>query len=76
VRSARHADGCWRTRAGRVVVPADLRCSRPDVALLRTSEPSRAFSRVVEAFRPVVGGRGRASHARAIVDPGRGRGES
>jgi len=70
VRSARHADGLLATRAGAVVVPADLRCSRPDVALLRTSEPSRAFSRVVEAFRPLVGRPRPGVDARAIVDPG------
>jgi len=41
-----------RTSAGAVVVPLDLRLERDDLALLRTENPNRAFSRLIEVFRP------------------------
>jgi len=70
LRNARHASEFETTRAGAVIVPFDLRARRSDVALLRCQDPSRAFSRVVEAFRqplppPPVG-----IHPSAVVEPG------
>jgi UDP-3-O-[3-hydroxymyristoyl] glucosamine N-acyltransferase len=70
VRSARHAEELERTRAGAVIVPFDLRAERPDVALLRCQDPSRAFSRVVEAFRPSLPLPPVGVHASAVVEPG------
>ena len=52
LRSARNAPELDGTRAGAVIVPFDLRSQRRDLALLRCQDPSRAFSRVVEVFRP------------------------
>jgi len=70
VRSARHAGELATTRAGAVIVPFDLSARRPDVALLRCQDPSRAFSRVVEAFRPPLPPPPPGIHASAVVEPG------
>jgi len=68
LRNSRHASEFESTRAGAVIVPLDLHARRTDVALLRCQDPSRAFSRVVEAFRqplprPPVG-----IHPSAVVE--------
>jgi len=70
VRSARHAGEFATTRAGAVIVPFDLSARRPDVALLRCQDPSRAFSRVVEAFRDPLPPPAPGIHASAVVEKG------
>lgn len=70
VRSARHAGELATTRAGAVIVPFDLSARRGDVALLRCQDPSRAFSRVVEAFRHPLPKPPAGIHATAVVEPG------
>jgi len=69
LRSASHAREFETTRAGAVLVPFDLAASRPDLALLRCQDPSRAFSRVVEAFRPPLPPPPAGVHPSAVVDP-------
>lgn len=44
-----------QTAAGAVIVPLDFRSRRADLSLLRSDNPNRAFSRVVEVFRPELG---------------------
>src|SRR6185436_13764000 len=70
LRSARQAGGFETTRAGAVIVPFDLRARRPDVALLRCQDPSRAFSRVVEAFRLPLPAPPAGIHPTAVVEAG------
>ncbi len=70
VRSARHSGELESTRAGAVLVPFDLRAQRSDLALLRCQDPSRAFTRVIEAFRPPFPRPVPGVHARAVVEPG------
>ena len=70
VRSARHAGELATTRAGAVIVPFDLSARRPDVALLRCKDPSRAFSRVVEAFRRPLPPPHPGVHPSAVVERG------
>lgn len=41
-----------RTRAGAVLVSREVACDRADLSLLRCDNPSRAFTRVIEAFLP------------------------
>lgn len=70
VRGARNAAELEASGAGAVLVPLDLEVRRKDVVLLRCQNPSRAFSRAVEAFRvplppPVPG-----VHPSAVVEPG------
>jgi UDP-3-O-[3-hydroxymyristoyl] glucosamine N-acyltransferase len=48
----RHAAELSRTRAAGVFVRAGVVAPRADLALLVCANPSRAFSRVVQAFRP------------------------
>ncbi|MSR63644.1 MAG: UDP-3-O-(3-hydroxymyristoyl)glucosamine N-acyltransferase [Planctomycetes bacterium] len=69
VRSGRHAAGLAATRAGAVLVPCDLPSPRTDLALLRCADPSRAFSRVVEAFRPPLPPPAVGIHPSAVVHP-------
>jgi len=69
VRSERHAAGLAATRAGAVLVPLELRSPRADLALLRCADPSRAFSRVVEAFRPALPRPAPGVHPSAVVHP-------
>jgi UDP-3-O-[3-hydroxymyristoyl] glucosamine N-acyltransferase len=70
VRSARNAAGLESTRAGAVLIPLELASSRADVALLRCRDPSRAFSRVVEAFRPPLPQSPAGVHPSAVIEPG------
>jgi UDP-3-O-[3-hydroxymyristoyl] glucosamine N-acyltransferase len=70
VRSARHAGELESTRAGAVIVPFDLRARRSDLALLRCQDPSRAFSRVVEAFLSPLPPPPPGVHPRAVVEAG------
>src|SRR5688572_8497234 len=70
VRSARHARDLETTRAGAVVVPHDLTAARRDLALLRCKDPSRAFSRVVEVFRPPLPRPPAGVHPKAVVEAG------
>jgi len=48
----RYVDQLERTRAGAVLVSRELACPRADLPLLRCDNPSRAFTRVIEAFLP------------------------
>ena len=70
VRSERHAPELESTEAGAVIVPFDLAAQRPDLALLRCKDPSQAFSRVVEAFRPVRPAPVLGVHESAVVGEG------
>ncbi|HED64388.1 MAG TPA: UDP-3-O-(3-hydroxymyristoyl)glucosamine N-acyltransferase [Planctomycetes bacterium] len=56
------------TRAGCVLVEPGLEVGRDDLTLLRTEDPSRAFSRVVAAFRPTEELVGPGIHATAVVE--------
>lgn len=69
VRSARQAGALNATRAGAVIVPFELPAPRSDLALLRCKDPSRAFSRVVEAFRQPLPAPRPGIHASAVVEP-------
>lgn len=70
VRSARRSGEFESTRAGAVVVPFDLRAQRSDLALLRCEDPSRTFTRVIEAFRPPLARPVAGVHPSAVVEPG------
>ncbi|HEX6883127.1 MAG TPA: UDP-3-O-(3-hydroxymyristoyl)glucosamine N-acyltransferase [Planctomycetota bacterium] len=70
VRSARYARAFESTRAGAVLVPNDLAAGRSDVVLLRCADPSRAFTRVVEAFRPPPPRPAPGVHPSAVVEAG------
>lgn len=70
VRSARQARDLETTCAGAVVVPHDLAAGRRDLALLRCKDPSRAFSRVVEAFHPPQSRPPVGVHPKAVVEAG------
>lgn len=67
LRSARHSEALEATSAGAVLVPLDLTPSRRDLALLRCADPSRAFTRVVEAFRPPLPSLPAGVHPSAVV---------
>ncbi len=67
LRSARQSAQLESTRAGAVVVPPDVRPARSDLALLRSADPSRAFTRVVEAFQPERARPPAGVHATALV---------
>jgi len=69
LRSGRGLDELEATAAGAVLIPRDLRPRRRDLALLRCEDPSRAFTRVVEAFRPPGRRPVPGVHPGAIVDP-------
>ena len=49
---SKYKDQLASTRAGAVLVSLETNCERPEVALLRTTDPQQAFSLVVEAFAP------------------------
>ncbi len=57
------------TRAAAVLVTADCARARPDLALLRCKDPSRAFTAVVQAFVPPPAPAPAGVHPRAWVDP-------
>lgn len=57
------------TRAGAVIVPDGVESPRADLALLRCSDPQRAFSRVVLAFAPDRQRPANGVHPTAVVDP-------
>ena len=57
------------TDACAVLVPEGLTVERSDLALLRCSNPSRAFTRVIEAFRPPEDRPAPGVHPSAAVDP-------
>jgi len=69
LRSLQHVEAFEGTRAGAVIVPFDLAANRPDLALLRCKDPSRAFSRVVEAFREPLPRPEPGIHPSAVVHP-------
>jgi UDP-3-O-[3-hydroxymyristoyl] glucosamine N-acyltransferase len=75
LRSARQASELSSTRAGAVVVPHDLRAGRDDLALLRCADPSRAFTRVVAAFRAPAARPEPGVHPSAILGQGVSLGE-
>jgi UDP-3-O-[3-hydroxymyristoyl] glucosamine N-acyltransferase len=55
------------TAAGAVIVPLDFHSRRADLPLLRSENPNRAFSRVVEVFQPELGRPEPGVHASAQV---------
>ena len=57
------------TSAGAVVVARSVTPRRDDLTLLRCENPSRAFSRVIEEFRPALGECEPGVHPTAIVEP-------
>jgi UDP-3-O-[3-hydroxymyristoyl] glucosamine N-acyltransferase len=57
------------TRAGAVVVPLDVRPRRRDLTLLRSANPNRAFSRVIESFRAPGARPEPGIHPSAVVAP-------
>jgi UDP-3-O-[3-hydroxymyristoyl] glucosamine N-acyltransferase len=67
LRSVRHARALESTAAGAVLVPLELEPARRDLALLRCEDPSRAFTRVVEAFRPATPPLAPGIHPTAVV---------
>ncbi|MEQ1891917.1 MAG: UDP-3-O-(3-hydroxymyristoyl)glucosamine N-acyltransferase [Planctomycetota bacterium] len=69
VRSARQAGELAKSSAGAVVVPREIELPVGDRALLRSADPSRAFSRVVEAFRPTLPVPVPGVHPSAVVAP-------
>ena len=58
------------TRAAAVLVPSDLVVERDDLTLLRCANPSRAFTRIIEAFRPAEERPPAGVHATAFVEAG------
>ena len=63
------------TRAAAVLVAADAPVQRTDLVLLRCEHPSRAFSRVIEAFRPAPEELAPGRHPTAVVEDGAELGE-
>jgi UDP-3-O-[3-hydroxymyristoyl] glucosamine N-acyltransferase len=57
------------TRAAAVVVGPDVESKRLDLTLLRSEHPNRAFSRIVEAFRPAEEPLPEGVHPTAVLDP-------
>jgi len=70
VRSARQGRELDRSAAGALVVPQDLIVSGTGRSLLRVTDPSRAFSRVVEAFRRELPRPQAGIHPSAVVAAG------
>ncbi len=57
------------TRASAVVVGAEIETSRTDLALLRSKDPGRAFSKIVLAFAPEEVPVALGIHPTAVIDP-------
>jgi UDP-3-O-[3-hydroxymyristoyl] glucosamine N-acyltransferase len=57
------------TSAGAVVVPLDVQPRRRDLTLLRSANPNRAFSRVIESFRSPGARPAPGVHSTALVAP-------
>ena len=58
------------TSACAVLVPEDLQTTRSDLALLRCANPSRAFTRVIEAFSPPDDRPAAGVHPTAVIEEG------
>jgi UDP-3-O-[3-hydroxymyristoyl] glucosamine N-acyltransferase len=69
VRSARQAGELAKSSAGALVVPRELELPAGERALLRSADPSRAFSRVVAAFLPALPSPVPGVHPSAVVAP-------
>jgi UDP-3-O-[3-hydroxymyristoyl] glucosamine N-acyltransferase len=67
--NSRYAAALETTRAAAVLVARDIVCSREDLTLLRCDDPSRAFTRVIEAFRAPEPRPEPGVHPTAVVDP-------
>ncbi|MEW6072389.1 MAG: UDP-3-O-(3-hydroxymyristoyl)glucosamine N-acyltransferase [Planctomycetota bacterium] len=65
--SARYSGALERTRAAAVLVAPEVATGRRELALLRCADPSRAFSRVIEEFRPREVRPAPGVHATAVV---------
>ena len=65
----RYAAELETTQAGAVIVPASLKFERDGLALLRSENPNRAFSRLIETFQPQRFRAPLGVHPDAIVDP-------
>ena len=66
----RYREQLTTTRAAAVVVAPDFERTRADLALLRVRDPSRAFTRIVEAFHEPVPPAPRGIHPTAVVEFG------
>ena len=69
VRSARQAGELAKSSAGALVVPREFELPAGDRVLLRSTDPSRTFSRVVAAFRPALPSPVPGVHPSAVVAP-------
>ena len=70
VDAARYLHLLEKTRAGGVLVGTGVTVWRSDLTLLRCENPSRAFTRVVEAFRPPEDAVDEGVHPTAVVEEG------
>lgn len=70
VDSPRYLAGLATTRAGCVLVSAEAQVERDDITLLRCADPSRAFTRVIEEFRPSEETVEEGVHPSATVEQG------
>ncbi len=66
----RYVSEVEETRAGAVVVAHGVELRRADLTLLRCENPGRAFSRVIEVFRPVVDPVEPGVHPSATIETG------
>lgn len=66
---AKYQDQLETTRAAAVVVGEDVETQRGDLAMLRVSDASQGFNRVVMAFAPVTHRPQPGVHPSAAVDP-------
>ena len=66
--NARYASSLLKTRAAAVLVAPGINVDREGLTVLRCEDPNRAFSRVIEEFRPREGRPAPGVHATAVVD--------
>lgn len=67
--NSRYAPSMETTRAAAVLVARDVVCAREGLTLVRCDDPSRAFTRVIEAFRPAEPRPAPGVHPSAVIDP-------
>ncbi len=67
--NSRYLAALETTRAAAVLVAHDVSPTREGLTLLRCEDPSRAFTRVIEAFRPAEEKPPPGVHPSAVVDP-------
>jgi UDP-3-O-[3-hydroxymyristoyl] glucosamine N-acyltransferase len=67
--SPRYREDLYRTAAGVVVVGRESAVDRRDLVLLRSTDPSAAFSAIVESFEPLPARPPSGVHPSAVIDP-------